>query len=91
MCLHLNSAYTSPALYRTSALQHLECSNLIKLCNKLIFSSYPGLLQLHPISTYHYSEHKWNEQDELNLANVGLHFSKGIQWIVVFTKHHLQL
>lgn len=49
------------------------------------------MLQVHPTSTYHYSEHKWNEQDELNLSNVGLHFSKGIQWIVVLTEIHFQL
>ena len=83
----------SPTLDKTSALQHLECSNLIKVCNKINYFNflYPVLLQLYPTSTHHYSEHKWNEQDELNLGNVRLHFSKGIQWIVVLTEIHFQL
>ena len=39
-------AHMSKALNESSALQHLECGNVIKICNGIMFDFYPGMPHL---------------------------------------------
>ena len=42
----------SPTLNKSSALQHFECSNVVEICNQIMFDFYPGLPHIHQV-LYH--------------------------------------
>ena len=49
---HIYTARTSTTLNQSSALQHLLCSNMIKIRNRIMFDFYPGLPHIYNSNYY---------------------------------------